>query len=253
MDRRYLRGTAVLLVCCVGGWFALQPDVKTVDAPFTVAPTTAAYDAHSVVESGDMTIAVQRSLDAEGVAYERRTGGDGDWEWVTVDNQTYTRVSNLSAERFAELNQTLDGTRLQTDATNRTLVVVEEELSEESVEPIGEVAQSAVTRLAYERVGERTVDGRAVVVYEPVGGWYDSAGSDRQYHVASATGTIHVGVEDNRLYFANVSYRSTGEATVWEDPLTRATEDIEPVTIEYDFTAVTESVQPEWVGSVSEA
>lgn len=169
---------------------------------------------------GDRSVELQSrfAVDGEEILYET-DATDGDGTTITTSRYTdleaewrATRSWTDSADTYegwlerAGENETIEAdedgyTRLATGADPPSIEAQFEGLSTLGTEPL-------LSKLAFEFVGEETVDGQTVAVYEPKNGWYERVvGGEtvERYRVTDADGQVHLDGETGALVAAQVS------------------------------------------------
>ncbi|SEL80777.1 hypothetical protein [Haloferax larsenii] len=225
---------------------------------FTVSDTDAYSAKGSIVVDGQVRLAFDSVVTADGAWYQRVVDGDvvSEAYQPTASGTVYHRltVGNDDATQRRELiTEDEDRVLVREDWDEDRVTFIAEANTTSDARQVSGTASVFVNSLSLARYEAEETDSSGETVYEPQSGWYDGR---EAYRLTDAAGEVHADADTHVVKSANVSWDVTEPAgTYAEYALVRFASD-EPtayrITFEFDSDNTTLE-RPAWVNDTNSA
>ena len=221
---------------------------------FTVSDTDAYSARGSIVVEGQVRLAFNGVVTADGAWYQRVVddGVVSEAYQPTANGTDYRRLtiegSDDAKQRRKQIIEDEDSVLVREDRDGDRVTFVVEENATAVTQPVSGTASVFVNSLFVAGYEAEGADSSEVTVYEPRSGWYDGR---ETYHITGASGAVHTDADTHVVKSANISWDMTTPAgTYAEYVLARLISD-EPttyrITFEFDSNG-SDLERPTWVG-----
>lgn len=224
---------------------------------FTVSDTDAYSASGSIVADGQVRLAFDGVVTADGAWYQRVVddGVVSEAYRPTADGTVYRRLTidrgDDAEQRRKEITEDEDSVLVREDRDGDRVTFVVEENGTAVTQPVSGTASVFVNSLSVAGYEAERADSSEETVYEPRSGWYDGR---ETYRITGASGAVRADTDTHVVKSANVSWDTTTSAgTYAEYALVRAVSD-EPTTyrITFEFDSGGSDLErPPWVGETN--
>ncbi|WP_435361542.1 hypothetical protein [Haloarchaeobius sp. DFWS5] len=255
----------ILAVVCIGLVFSVVYPFTTAEPHaanptgerFTIGDTDAYSATGKVVVDGDVQVAFEGVVTADGAWYQKVVQeGVTSEEYRPSPNGTVYQRLTIDGRDDAEQRreQIVDDDRRtlvrETQNGDTVTFVVEKNASSDG-EPVSGTASVVLNSLSIAGYEHDESDSSPVTVYEPQAGWYDER---KSYRITDASGAVRANSETGAVNSANVSWALTTPAGTYAEYALVTLTDDDPTTHRFSFELDTDDAdleEPPWVSDLT--